>query len=196
MLVVVFQNDELAEVLSLMTPPRGSTSLARWKHQHGQLFILGLLGGVCTAATRNPDDLLGAALQELKPEILVNAGVAFGRKSASRHKLGDILVPKNVLLHDANHHSHGTQMAVDPRLHRALEDTEMEFRIDCPEKKQYSVHTETLVSSLADLSSQNAMRDFLDRFSDAVGVYSEVTLFFFHVFVLTVCLAFFLLVSL
>ena len=178
MLLVVTQNDELAAVLNLMTPPRGSTSLSKWKHQHGQMFILGLLGGVCTAATRNPDDLLAVALQELKPEILVNAGAAFGRNS-SKHKLGDVLVPKNVLLHDANHHKHSTQMAVDPRLHRALEDAEMEFRIDCPEKKQYSVHTETLVSSLADLNSQNAMHDLLNRFSDAVGVYSEVRMTLF-----------------
>ena len=99
-LVVVGDDDKLAEVLALMQPPRKHETLVKWKRHH-HTFFFGLLGGVCAAATCCPGDVLLTAYEELKPVIIASVGTAFGADRYSQ-RLGDVLVPKSVLVYEPN----------------------------------------------------------------------------------------------
>ena len=182
MLVVVVgqSDDDLAEVLALMNPLRNKTTLVRWKcHEH--TFYFGLLRGVCAAATHShtPCEMLFIAFTELNPNIVASVGPAFGTDRSSQ-SLGDVLVPKTILVYDANQSSmeQGRLMDLDPDLQSVMNDAKHNFEIDFPNREQYLVHAGPLISRLIDLNNvanTKVKQELLCRFPDAIGGFSEVS---------------------
>lgn len=181
LVVVVGQSDDdLAEVLALMTHLRNKTTLVTWKC-HGHTFYCGLLGGVCAAAVRSdtPCEMLFTAFAELKPDIVASVGQAFGTDRSSQ-SLGDVLVPNAILIHDANQNplAQGRLMDLDPDLQSVMNDAKHSFEINFPNREQYLVHAGPLISSLIDLNNTanaKVKQELLSRFPDAVGGFSEVS---------------------